>query len=113
MVWQSEPLPEAIHVATIGPDFIFIHAQYKNGYLLDKATGKIRATLTEGYKCSRFTLSGSSLLGPSMDVLDVSNPDAIRLVSSGPRLDPSECIGACASNRRIFYTGHGADFKSA
>jgi outer membrane protein assembly factor BamB len=107
LVWQSEPLREAIHVATIGPDFIFVHAQYKNGYLLDKATGKIKATLTEGYKCSRFTLCGSHLLGPAMDIVDVSNPAAIQLISSGPRMDFSECIGACSSNGRIYYTGHG------
>ena len=37
LVWQSEPLRGAIHVATIGPQFIFVHAQYKDGYLLDKA----------------------------------------------------------------------------
>ena len=43
-------------MATIGPQFIFVHAQYKNAYLLDKATGKILATLAKDYKCTRFTL---------------------------------------------------------
>jgi len=113
LIWQSEPLLEAIHVATIGPQFIFIHAQYKNAYLLDKATGKIRATLARDYKCTRFTMSGSCLLGPSMDVYDLSDIRDIRLLSSGPRLDPSECIGACVSNGRIFYTGHGGGLQAS
>jgi outer membrane protein assembly factor BamB len=112
LVWQSEPLREAIHVATLGAKFIFIHAQYKNGYLLDKQTGKILATLTEGYKCSRFTLSGTCLMGPSMDVVDLADPGRIRLLSSGPRLDPSDCIGGCVSNGRIFYTGHGGGLQA-
>lgn len=112
LVWQSEPLKEAINVATIGPSFIFIHAQYKNGYLLDKQTGKILATLTPGYKCSRFTLSGSCLLGPSLDVIDLSDIGSIRLLTTGPRLDPSDCIGGCVSNGRIFYTGHGGGMQA-
>jgi hypothetical protein len=112
LVWQSEPLQEAIHVATIGPDFIFIHAQYKNGYLLDKHSGKILATLTPGYKCSRFTLAGCYLMGPAMDVVDLSDPHSIQMLSSGPRLDPSECIGACVSNGRVFYTGQGGGMQA-
>jgi hypothetical protein len=112
LIWKSEPLTEAIHVATIGPDFIFVHAQYKNGYLLDKATGKIRTTLAHGYKCSRFTMTGPYLLGPALDVINISNPNAIRLESSGPRMDPSECVGACASNGRIYYTGHGGGLQA-
>jgi hypothetical protein len=112
LIWQSDPLSEAIHVPTIGPALVFIQAQYKNGYLLDKETGKILATLTPGYKCSRFTMAGSHLLGPAMDVIDLSNPASIKLVSSGPRLDPSECIGACVSNGRLFYTGHGAGLQA-
>ena len=113
LIWQSEPLKEAIQVATIGPKFIFVQAQYKNGYLLDKDTGKILSDkLTASYKCSRFTLAGSCLLGPAMDVIDLSEIGAIRLLSSGPRLDPSECIGACLSNGRIFYTGHGGGMQA-
>jgi outer membrane protein assembly factor BamB len=112
LVWQSEPLLEAIHVPTIGPRFIFIHAQYKNGYLLDKQTGKTLTTLTQGYKCSRFTLCDPYLVGPAMDLYDLSDLEHIRLLSSGPRLDPSECIGACISNGRMFYTGHGAGLQA-
>src|SRR5208337_4597489 len=83
LLWQSDPLRGAIHVTTLGAKFIFVHAQYINGYLLDKATGKLLATLTEGYKCSRFALAGSYLMGPAMDVVDLSDPRAIRLLSSG------------------------------
>jgi len=112
LIWQSDPLLDAIHVVTIGPKFLFVHAQYRNGYLLDKETGKIRTRLTEGYKCSRFTLSGDCLVGPAMDVLDLSDEKRITLLTSGPRFDPSECVGAMVSNGRIFYTGQGAGLQS-
>ncbi|MFC1637319.1 PQQ-binding-like beta-propeller repeat protein, partial [Planctomycetota bacterium] len=55
-IWKSEPVREAIQVVTIGPRFLFVHAQYRNGFLLDKNTGKILTTLTPTYKCTRFTL---------------------------------------------------------
>ena len=112
LLWQSEPLKGAIHVVTIGEKFLFVHAQYLNGYLLDKATGRVLTTLTAGYKCTRFSLAGSWLLGPSLDVIDLSDVHAIRLLSTGPRLDPSECIGCCTSNGRIFYTGHGGGLQA-
>jgi len=57
-------------------------------------------------------LSGPCLLGPAMDVYDLADAQNIRLVSSGPRLDPSECIGACVSNGRLYYTGHGAGLQA-
>ena len=112
MVWKSEPVREAIQVVTIGPRFLFVHAQYRNGYLLDKDTGRILTTLTNGYKCTRFTFSDPYLIGSNMDVQDLSDPENIRLISTGPRLDQSECIGAVASNGRIFYTGHGGGLQA-
>jgi outer membrane protein assembly factor BamB len=111
LVWQSEPLQEAIQVVTVGSQFLFVHAQYKNGSLLDKETGRVLTRLTEGYKCTRFTLSEPYLLGSNLDVIDLSDPQNIRLVSTGPRLDPSECIGAVVSNGRVFYTGHGGGLQ--
>jgi outer membrane protein assembly factor BamB len=112
MIWKSQPVREAIQVVTIGPRFLFVHAQYRNGYLLDKGTGKILTTLTQGYKCTRFTLSEPYLLGSNMDVYDLSDVDAIKAVSSGPRLDPSECVGAVVSNGRVFYTCHGGGLQA-
>ena len=112
MIWKSEPVREAIQVVTIGPRFLFVHAQYRNGFLLNKNTGKIITTLTPGYKCTRFTFSEPYLLGSNMDVHDLSNVDNIKLVSSGPRLDPSECIGTVVSNGRIFYTCHGGGLQA-
>jgi len=111
MIWKSEPVREAIQVVTIGPRFLFVHAQYRNGYLLDKDTGKILTTLTQGYKCTRFTLSEPYLLGSNMDVYDLSNVNDIKLISTGPRIDPSECIGTTVSNGRIFYTCHGGGLQ--
>jgi len=112
MIWKSEPTREAIQVVTIGPRFLFVHAQYRNGFLLDKDTGKILATLTPSYKCTRFTLSEPYLLGSNMDVHDLTDINNIKLISSGPRLDPSECIGMVVSNGRLFYTGHGGGLQA-
>jgi outer membrane protein assembly factor BamB len=112
MVWKSEPVHEAIQVVTIGPRFLFVHAQYRNGFLLDKNTGKILTTLTRDYKCTRFTLSESYLLGSNLDVHDLSDVGNIKLISSGPRLDPSECIGMVVSNGRLFYTCHGGGLQA-
>lgn len=111
MIWKSEPVREAIQVVTIGPRFLFVHAQYRNGFLLDKDTGKIITTLTQGYKCTRFTLSEPYLLGSNLDIYDLSDEDNIELVSSGPRLDPSECVGSVISNGRVFYTCHGGGLQ--
>jgi outer membrane protein assembly factor BamB len=111
LIWKSEPVREAIQVVTIGPKFLFVHAQYQNGFLLDKATGKILKTLTQGYKCTRFSLSEPYLLGSNLDVYDLSDINNIKLISTGPRVDPSECIGAVVSNGRIFYSCHAGSLQ--
>ena len=111
MIWKSEPVREAIQVVTIGPRFLFVHAQYRNGFLLDKDTGNIITTLTQGYKCTRFTLSEPYLLGSNMDVYDLSDVNKVELISSGPRIDPSECVGMTVSNGRLFYTCHGGGLQ--
>jgi outer membrane protein assembly factor BamB len=111
LIWQSEPVQRAIHVITIGEKFLFTHAQYENGYLIDKQDGKIIRTLTKGYKCTRFTLSGSCLLGANMDVHDLSREGENLLVSTGPAVDPSQCVGAIVSNGRLFYTSHGSGLQ--
>ena len=46
LIWQSDPVDRAIHVITIGDRFLFTHAQYENGYLIDKQNGKIIRMLT-------------------------------------------------------------------
>lgn len=112
LVWQSDPVEGAIHVITIGESFLFTHAQYQNGYLLDKENGKILRTLTQGYKCTRFTCAGPYLLGANMDVRDISG-GGDELVSTGPALDPSQCVGAIVSNGRMFYTSHGSGLQAS
>jgi hypothetical protein len=47
-----------------------------------------------------------------MDVHDLSDMNNIKLISSGPRLDPSECIGTVVSNGRLYYTGHGGGLQA-
>ncbi len=111
VIWKSEPVRGAIQVVTIGSKYLFVHAQYQNGFLLDKETGKILTTLTKTYKCSRFTLSEPYLLGPNLDVFDLSDIKNIKLVSTGPRIDPSECIGAVVSNGRLFYSCHAGSLQ--
>ena len=111
LIWQSDPVQRAIHGITIGDRFLFTHAQYENGYLIDKESGKIIRTLTKGYKCTRFTLSGSYLLGANMDVHDLSGEREVELVSTGPAIDPSQCVGAIVSSGRLFYTSHGSGIQ--
>ena len=109
LIWQSEPVVRAIHVITVGKRFLFTHAQYENGYLIDKDTGKILSTLTKGYHCTRFTLSEPYLLGANMEIRDLSNGS--QLVSAGPQVDVLECVGAFVSNGRIFYTANGGGLQ--
>jgi hypothetical protein len=113
LIWKSDPVTRAIHVVTVGTRFLFTHAQYDNGYLIDKNTGKVLSTLTKGYKCTRFTLSEPYLLGTNVDIYDTSDPSNVRLISTGPAMDPSQCIGAIVSNGRIFYTAHGAGLQAS
>ena len=105
LIWQSEPVDRAIHVITVGQKFLFTHAQYKHGYIIDKKTGKILSTLAKGYRCTRFTLCEPYLVGPNMTMFDLS--DQNRLVASGPAADVLLCVGAFISNGRLFYTTNG------
>ncbi len=111
LVWKSEPVKRAIHVVTVGDDFLFTHAQYENGYLIDKQDGKILSTLTERYRCTRFTHSAPYLLGPNLTLFDLSEGN--KLVSCGPAIDVLECIGAIASNGRIFATTNGGGLQAS
>jgi hypothetical protein len=110
LIWQSDPLSMAIQSVTLGDKFLFTHVQYQHSYLLAPDTGKILCAYTNGYKCTRFTLSGQYLLGSNLDVRDLSAND--RLVSSGPALDPSECVSAIPSNGRLYYTGQGGGLQA-
>ncbi len=106
LVWESEPIPQVIKVVTIGSKHLFVHSQNLKGFLLDKQTGKISTTLTEGYRCTQFVLSEPFLFGSNMDMIDLSDTGNIRLVSTGPAIDVHECVGTMISNGRLFYTSH-------
>jgi len=43
----------------------------------------------------------------------ITDIEDTKLLTSGPRLDPSECIRACGSNGRIFYTGQGGGLQTS
>ncbi len=109
LVWKSDPIERAIHVVTIAGKRLFTHAQYKNGYLLDATNGKRLCNLTKGYRCTRFTMDGSYLLGPNLDVIDTARGN--RLVSTGPAIDVLLCVGMHVSNGRLFYTANGSGLE--
>jgi outer membrane protein assembly factor BamB len=111
LVWNSDPVLGAIHVVTVADRFLFAHAQYRNAYLLDKQTGKILSTLAKGYRCTRFTYCEPYLIGSNFDLFDLSGPP--RMVSSGPQLDVLMCVGAIASNGRLFLTTNGSGLQAS
>jgi len=110
LIWKSEPVTRAIHVVTVGDRFLFTHSQYTHGYLLAKETGKILSTLVPGYRCTRFTLSAPYLLGPNLTLFDLTNGS--RPIHCGPALDVLVCVGAFASNGRIFQTTNGGGLQA-
>jgi outer membrane protein assembly factor BamB len=101
LVWQSEPVVKAINVVTVGAKFIFAFAYGGNCYTIDKQTGKILLKFNHGYACTRFSLTGPYLLGSNADMIDLT--DGAKLVSTGPAFDLRECVGAVASNGRLFF----------
>jgi outer membrane protein assembly factor BamB len=109
LVWQSEPVASAVNVVTITPDCIFSNASGRDGHVLDPVTGRITARFNMGYACTRFTCSGTYVLGANMDLIDVA--DDPRLVSTGPCVDSRECVGATVSNGRIFYTSQASGLQ--
>ncbi len=111
LVWKSEPVLGAIHVITIGQRSLFTHAQYRQGYLIDKHTGKILGNLTKDYRCTRFTLSEPYLFGPNMNIHDLSQDE--KLVYAGPSIDVLQCVGGFVSNGRVFYTTNGGGLQAS
>jgi outer membrane protein assembly factor BamB len=109
LVWKSDPVTRAIHGITLGKRFLFTHSQYQNAYLLSPRDGTVLTTLLKGYNCTRFTLSEPYLLGSNMDVWDTRGE--VKLVSTGPAVDVLQCVGAMASNGRLFYTTNGGGIQ--
>jgi outer membrane protein assembly factor BamB len=111
LIWQSEPVAKAVNVVTVGARFLFAHGSTGcPSHLIDKNTGKILTTFDMKYACTRFTLSEPYLVGCNLDLIDTTN--GVRLVSSGPCLEPRECVGAAVSNGRIFYTSQSSGMQA-
>jgi outer membrane protein assembly factor BamB len=111
LIWQSDPVLGAIHVITIGEKYLFTQAQYKQGYLIDKETGKTVADMTKGYRCTRFTLSEPYLFAANMNIHDFSKENS--LIFAGPTIDVLECVGGFVSNGRIYYTTNGGGLQAS
>lgn len=111
LVWKSDPVLGAIHVITVGRNHLFTHAQYKQGYLLDKNSGKVLSDLTKSYRCTRFTLSEPYLFAANMNIHRFSTES--KLVYAGPSIDVLQCVGGFVSNGRVFYTTNGGGLQAS
>ena len=109
LVWRSPPLKSAVNVITVGDDFIFSNARGREGNVLNKETGEIVSQFNMGYACTRFTVSGTYLLGSNMDMIDLASGS--RLIASGPSIDSRECVGSTVSNGRVFYTSQASGIQ--
>lgn len=109
LVWQSEPVRSAVNVVSLGKRFLFSNASGRDGHVFDWQTGKILSRFNFGYACTRFTLSEPFVLGPNLDMIDLSQGN--QLVSTGPCIDSRECVGATVSNGRVFYTSQASGLQ--
>ena len=109
VIWKSDPVPSAVNVVTVGDKFIFSNAIRAQCHVFDKATGKITYRFDLDYNCARFTFSEPFLMGPNMDMLDLSNGH--KLVATGPAVDSRECLGSAVSNGRIFYISQASGLE--
>lgn len=110
LIWGSDPLKHAIHVVTVRDKTLFTHAQYRASTLLDMATGRMVKQFNKAYRCTRFTVSEPYLLGANLDIYDLDRD--FKLISTGPAIDILLCVGAQASNGRIFYTTNGSGLQA-
>lgn len=109
LVWKSDPVRSAVNVITVTDDFVFSNASGGDGHVFDKASGKIVSRFNQGYACTRFTVSGSLVMGSNMDLIDLA--DGNKLISTGPCVDSRECVGSTVSNGRIFYTSQASGIQ--
>lgn len=113
LAWKSASIQGngATPVVSIGTRFLLAHSQNTGSSLLDRTTGKLLVTFAEQSRCTRFTLSEPFVCGANLDIYDLSDLGNIRLISSGPRLDASQCCAAIVSNGRIFSTAQGGGIQ--
>jgi len=109
LVWRSDPVRSAVNVISVGEDVLFSNASGQDGFVLDKTTGKVLSRFNYGYACTRFTCSGTYVLGANMDMIDLARNNA--LVCTGPCIDSRECVGSTVSNGRIFYTSQASGLQ--
>lgn len=111
LLWRSDPVRSAVNVITVGDRFVFSNAYGRDAHLFNRTTGKTISRFDQGYACTRFTVSGSFLMGANMDMIDLAHGN--RLVSTGPSIDSRECVGATISNGRMFYTSQASGLQAS
>jgi hypothetical protein len=104
LVWKSDPVERAIHVVTVADNQLFTHAQNRQGYLLDAANGAKLCELTQGYRCTRFTMDGALLLGSNMDLIETAAGCSCRCATE-KRLRNLRSLGRPSSPRRPMNAG--------
>ncbi|MFV1995603.1 MAG: PQQ-binding-like beta-propeller repeat protein, partial [Verrucomicrobiales bacterium] len=109
LVWKSDPVTSAVNVVSVGEKFIFSNAIGALCHVFDKATGKIAYKFDLDYACTRFTVSEPYLMGPNMDMIDLTRGH--ELVATGPAVDSRECLGSAVSNGRIFYISQASGLE--
>jgi outer membrane protein assembly factor BamB len=109
LVWESDALPAAVNVVSVGNKHLFANASWKDCCLFDRDTGKIVSRFNHGYACTMLTLSEPYLMGSNMDLVDLSAGGQV--VYSGPAVDSRECVGSVVSNGRIFYTAQASGLQ--
>jgi hypothetical protein len=100
-----------VNVVTVADDLIFSNASGGDGHAIDPATGKILFAFNKGYACTRFTMTGTFVLGANMDMIDLARRG--ELISTGPSVDSRECVGGVVSNGRMFYTSQASGLQSS
>ncbi len=109
LIWQSDPGAFRGERGDGGRAVRVFQRHSAQCHVFDKATGKITYRFGLDYNCTRFTFSEPFLMGPNMDMLDLSK--AHKLVATGPAVDSRECLGSAVSNGRIFYISQASGLE--
>ncbi|MFH1759807.1 MAG: PQQ-binding-like beta-propeller repeat protein [bacterium] len=109
-IWESAKMNSAIYAPTIGSDFILIHSQKSQAYVIDIGTGRTRFNFAGSYHCMPFAVTTGYMFACNLDAFE-GTANSTKIVFSAGRIDPSQCASPIISNGRLFYTGHGGGMQ--